>query len=267
MCLILFAYRTFPTRPLVVAANRDEFYARPSSGARYWDDSPHIFGGRDLVAGGTWLAVSTAGRFAAVTNYTDFFREEVPPASRGDLTRRFLEEGAAARDYAAGIDGARYQGFNLIAFDGVDLVYACNRTGEIRVLEPGVYGISNTHLDDVWPKSARGVAALTAIAAAAGIDDVLKVLRDESADYVSDGHEPESARRATPAFLRGKEYGTRACTAVIFDGRRIEFAEQLYGPMGRPGARFTEMIGVRQPQVRSYIAADESALSDPNAVR
>ncbi len=267
MCLILFAYRTFPTRPLVVAANRDEFYARPSSGARYWDDSPQLFGGRDLVAGGTWLAVSTAGRFAAVTNYTDFIREDVPAASRGDLTRRFLEEGARARDYAAGIDGARYQGFNFIAFDGVDLVYACNRTGEIRVLQPGVYGISNTHLDDVWPKSARGVAALTAIAAAAGIDDVLKVLTDESADYVADGQEPESARRATPAFLRGKEYGTRASTGVVFDGGHIQFAEQQYGPMGEPGARVTEMIGVRQSQVGSHIATYESALSDRNAVR
>ena len=267
MCLILFAYRTFPTRPLVVAANRDEFYARPSSGARYWDDSPQLFGGRDLVAGGTWLAVSTAGRFAAVTNYTDFIREDVPAASRGDLTRRFLEEGARARDYAAGIDGARYQGFNFIAFDGVDLVYACNRTGEIRVLQPGVYGISNTHLDDVWPKSARGVAALTAIAAAAGIDDVLKVLTDESADYLADGQEPESARRATPAFLRGKEYGTRASTGVVFDGGHIQFAEQQYGPMGEPGARVTEMIGVRQSQVGSHIATYESALSDRNAVR
>ena len=249
----------------MVAANRDEFYARPSRAARYWDDLPHVFGGRDVVAGGTWLAVSTAGRFAAVTNYTDFIREEVPPASRGDLTRRFLEEGAGARDYAAGIDGARYQGFNLIAFDGVDLVYACNRTGETRVLEPGVYGISNTHLDDVWPKSARGVAALTAIAAVAGIDDVLKVLRDESADYVAHGHESESARRLTPAFLRGKEYGTRASTAVILDGARIEFAEQQYGPMGEPGARVTERIGVRRSGTGSNIAMHGSAVGDPKA--
>ena len=249
----------------MVAANRDEFYARPSRGAQYWDDCPHVFGGRDLIAGGTWLAVSTTGRFAAVTNYTDFIREDAPPASRGDLTRRFLEEGAGASDYAAAIDGARYQGFNLIAFDGVDLVYVCNRTGEIRVLEPGVYGLANTHLDDVWPKSARGVAALTAIAAVAGIDDVLKVLRDESADYVADGHEPESARRATPAFLRGKEYGTRASTAVIFDRARIEFAEQLYGPMGEPGARVTERIGVRQSGTGSNIAMEGSAVGDPNA--
>ena len=265
MCLILFAYRTFPTRPLVVAANRDEFYARPSCGARYWDDSPHVFGGRDLVAGGTWLAVSTTGRFAAVTNYTDFLRNDRPPASRGDLTRCFLQENAGASDYAAAIDGTRYQGFNLVAFDGVDLVYACNRTEEIRVLQPGVYGLANTHLDDVWPKSARGVAALTAIAAAAGIDDVLKVLRDESADYVADGHEPESARRATPAFLRGKEYGTRASTAVIFDRARIEFAEQQYGPMGEPGARVTERIGVRRSGTGSNIAMHGSAVGDPKA--
>ena len=266
MCLILFAYRTFPTRPLVVAANRDEFYARPSCGARYWDDSPHVFGGRDLVAGGTWLAVSSTGRFAAVTNYTDFLRNDRPPASRGDLTRCFLQENAGASDYAAAIDGTRYQGFNLIAFDGVDLVYACNRTGEIRVLQPGVYGLANTHLDDVWPKSARGVAALTAIAVAAGIDEVLKVLRDESADYVAQGHEPESARRATPAFLRGEEYGTRASTAVIFDGGSIEFAEQLYGPMGEPGACVTERIVVRQSGTGNNIAMEGSAAGDPRAL-
>ena len=250
----------------MVAANRDEFYARPSRAARYWDDSPHVFGGRDVVAGGTWLGVSTSGRFAAVTNYTDFLRNDTPPASRGDLVRCFLEENAGASDYAAAIDGARYQGFNLIAFDGVDLVYACNRTGEMRVLQPGVYGLANTHLDDVWPKSARGIAALTAIAAVAGIDDVLSVLSDESADYVAQGHEPESARPATPAFLRGKEYGTRASTAVIFDGRRIEFAEQLYGPMGEPGACVTERIAVRQSGTGSNVAMEGSAVGDPRAL-
>ena len=245
MCLILFAYRTVPARPLVVAANRDEFYARPSRSARYWDDSPHIFGGRDLVAGGTWLAVSTTGRFAAVTNYTDFLRAEEPPASRGDLARAFLEGDTAASDYASGFEGARYQGFNLIAFDGVDLVYACNRTGERRVLQPGVYGLANTHLDDVWPKSARGIARLRRIAATATVDDVLEVLRDESAHYGPGGSEPESARPATPAFLRGKDYGTRASTAVIVGATGIEFAEQQYGSMGEPGGRVTEMIEVR----------------------
>ena len=265
MCLILFAYRAFPGRPLVVAANRDEFYARPARAARYWDDSPHVFGGRDIVADGTWLAVSTAGRFAAVTNYTDFLRAEAPPASRGDLARGFLEGDAAARAYAAGIDGARYQGFNLIAFDGVDLVYACNRTGEMRVLQPGVYGIANSPLDDVWPKSARGIARLRSIAATAAVDDLLEVLGDESADYGPDGSESESARPASPAFLRGKDYGTRASTAVVFEGGRIAFAEQQFGPMGEPGACTTETIRIRHAPGRTGVE-EEVALGDRKAV-
>ena len=248
----------------MVAANRDEFYARLSRSARYWDDSPHVFGGRDLVAGGTWLAVTTTGRFAAVTNYTDFLRTEKPPVSRGDLARGFLEGDSAASAYAAGVDGARYQGFNLLAFDGVDLVYACNRTGEIRVLQPGVYGIANSPLDDVWPKSARGIARLRSIAATATTDDLFEVIGDESADYGPDGSEPESARPATPAFLRGKDYGTRASTAVIFDSGHIAFAEQQFGPMGKPGARTDETIRIRHAPARA-IAEDGAVLRDQKA--
>ena len=253
MCLILFAYRTFPARPLVVAANRDEFYARPSRGARYWHDSPHVFGGRDLVAGGTWLAVSTTGRFAAVTNYTDFLRTENPPASRGDLARAFLQGDAAASAYAEAINGAGYQGFNLLAFDGADLVYACNRIGEVRMLQPGVYGIANSPLDDVWPKSARGIARLRLIGATAMTDDLLEMLGDESADYGPDGAERESARSATPAFLRGKDYGTRASTAVIFDRGHIAFAEQRFGPMGEPEARTVETIRIRHAPAKAVV--------------
>ena len=248
----------------MVAANRDEFYARPSRAARYWDDSPHVFGGRDLIAGGTWLAVSTTGRFAAVTNYTDFLRTQSPPASRGDLARGFLEGDAAATAYAAAVDGARYQGFNLLAFDGDDLVYACNRTGEIRVLQPGVYGIANSALDDVWPKSARGIARLRSISATATTDDLLDVLGDESADYRPDGTEPESARPATPAFLRGKDYGTRASTAVIFDRGHIAFAEQQFGAMGQPGARIGETIRIRHAPART-IVEDGEVISDRKA--
>ena len=265
MCLILFAYRTSPARTLVVAANRDEFYARASDAARYWNDSPDVFGGRDLVAGGTWLAVSETGRFAAVTNYTDFSRKEQPPASRGDLARGFLQGNARARDYAAALDCPRYQGFNFIAFDGEDLVYACNRPSEVRVLLPGVYGLTNTHIDDVWPKSAHGIAALESIAATAGTDAVLSVLCDDSADYLPGDRERESARRAAPAFLRGRDYGTRASTAVILDRGRIAFAEQQYGPMGKPCGRVTESIRVREAGADRPIAMDAAVLDGRKA--
>ena len=248
MCLILLAYDGRSPRPLVVAANRDEFYARPAHAARYWDGAPHVFGGRDLQAGGTWLGVSTDGRFAALTNYTDFDLPAAPTSSRGDLTRGFLEGGENALAYAEALDGTRYQGFNLIAFDGTELVYASNRTGDLRVLESGVYGLTNTWLGDEWPKTKRGTAALARIAAHANADAVLALMGEESEGYLADGHEIESARRATPAFLRGEEYGTRASTSVIFEDGRIEFVEQLYGPMGVPGGRVEETIRIRASQ-------------------
>ena len=236
MCLILFSYRERPGRPLVVAANRDEFYARPALAAWYWKDAPQVFAGRDLEAGGTWLGVSQRGRFAALTNFTDFSRAGAPATSRGDLAKDFLAGEQSALEYAAAIDGARYRGFNLIVYDGSELVYACNRTGETRALAPGAYALANSHLDDDWPKAVRGRAAIAALADDAAAADALDILLDESADYLADGREPESARRATPAFLRGKAYGTRASTAVIFEGEDITFAERLYGPMGAPGA-------------------------------
>lgn len=144
-------------------------------------------------------------------------------------------------------------------------MYACNRPSEVRVLPPGVYGLTNTHIDDVWPKSARGIAALGLIAATAATDDALSVLCDDSADYLPGDREQESARRATPAFLRGEDYGTRASTAVVFDRGRIAFAEQQYGPMGEPGGRVTETIRVREAGTGGPIATDGSALDDRKA--
>ena len=148
MCLILFAYRTHPDRSLVVAANRDEFYARPTCPAHWWEGQAiaGIFGGRDREAHGTWLAVSRDGRLAAVTNWTEDKSAPKPPGSRGDLPRGFLTGTRPARDFIASIDLDRYAGFNLIAYDGTDLVYTSNRTGEVRVLGAGVYGLTNTRL-------------------------------------------------------------------------------------------------------------------------
>ncbi len=247
MCLILFSYCERPGRPLLVAANRDEFYGRPAHPAGYWQDAPQVFAGRDLTGGGTWLGVATTGRFAALTNFTDFDLPAHPtPPSRGDLPKRFLDGNESALDYARNIDGERYQGFNLIVFDGDELVYACNRTGAARVLAPGAYGLANAPLEEVWPKSARGVAALGALPDDAPPEALLEVLRDESEGYLADGREPESARRATPAFLRGNEYGTRASTAVAFEGGHIDFIEQLYGPMGAPGGRVAAHIPIER---------------------
>lgn len=90
MCLILFAYRVVPGAPLIVAANRDEHFNRPAAPAAIWDDHPGILAGRDLSGGGTWLGVSTSGRFAALTNFRNPATHRADAPSRGKLVEAFL---------------------------------------------------------------------------------------------------------------------------------------------------------------------------------
>lgn len=238
---------------LVVAANRDEFYARPASGAHHWEDAPNVFAGRDLQAGGTWLGVTTSGRFAAVTNFTENPEGPEPPLSRGDLTATFLKGKTTAMDYAGGIDGQLYRGFSLLVFDGDSLVYACNRDGPPRYLAPGIHGLANTHLDtdDHWPKVIHGRRALhRATSGNCSPRRLVELLADDwvppDDELPKRGNTVEFERRVAPCFIRGEDYGTRASTAVIIGAETIEFAEQLYGPMGEVG----ELTTASFPRIR-----------------
>src|SRR5690349_1948448 len=145
MCLILTALDSHPDYALVVGANRDEFYDRPTSAATFWPESPSILGGRDLKAGGTWLGIDRRGRFAAVTNYRQGEREPAAPRSRGLLVRDYLatDIDAAAHIERVERDATLYNGFNLIAGDALTLLYFSNREGRTRTLGPGIYGLSN----------------------------------------------------------------------------------------------------------------------------
>lgn len=126
MCLIVVGWRSHPDYPLVVAANRDEFFARPSSPIARWPDAPQVIGGLDLEAGGTWLGITESGRFAAVTNVREPGMAK-GDCSRGTLTRDFLTANTSADNFAAQIDCRRYSGFNLLLGDGDSLVYYSNR--------------------------------------------------------------------------------------------------------------------------------------------
>jgi len=250
MCLILFAYRVSPDVPLAVAANRDEFYARPATHAQRWHDAPRIFAGRDLTAGGTWLGVADNGRFAAVTNFSENPETPLPPGSRGDLTADFLRADAPALDYAAGIDNTYYRGFSLLLWDGTDLVYASNRNSEPRLMPPGVHGLANTYLDGTWPKVVRGCRALREIVASAyGRADLLRLLADERIAADDElpvrGNDIDFERRISPIFIRGDEYGTRASTAVIIGRDRIDFSERSFGPRGVPLQCVEEALPIR----------------------
>jgi uncharacterized protein with NRDE domain len=206
MCLILLAWKTVPAQPLVVAANRDEFHARPAAPAAFWEDAPGILAGRDLEARGTWMGVSRSGRFAAVTNFRGA-HEPRAAESRGALVSRFLQNGLPSRTYVEGIDGKAYSGFNLIVCDGEELWSMSNRGGAPRRLAPGVYGLGNTVMDapEVEGSKQRFAAAL---AAGAAVEPLFGVLAQ--------------------AMILNPAYGTRCSTVSL--GRR--YAERSFAADG-----------------------------------
>ena len=241
MCLVLFAYYPGSMRPLIVAANRDEFYARPARSAHHWDDAPLIYAGRDLSAGGSWLGVTRTGRFAAVTNFAEDAPDELAEKSRGELVEGFLSSELSAHTFAHRIHGADYKGFNLLLYDADKLAYTSNR-GVTEDLAPGIYGLANAELGATWPKVVSGREAIAGICTQDPTTQALIQLLHDDTQPSDDalpkrGRPLELERRAAPCFIRGDEYGTRASTAVIFesqpDGNVIHFCEQIYQPGGK----------------------------------
>lgn len=222
MCLILVAWQVLPEYPLVVAANRDEFFARSTAHAGRWADFPHVLAGRDLEAGGTWLGVSDSGRFAAVTNVRE---PGAPPGalSRGGLTREFLTGTADPADYLSAVPGQLFSGFNLLVADQDRLCYFSNRVPAPRILSPGIYGVSNHLLDTPWPKLATAKARFAeALATLPDERPCFDLLADE--EIVPDGLLPETGvpleweRLLSAVFVRSPDYGTRASTVLMRRG-------------------------------------------------
>jgi uncharacterized protein with NRDE domain len=242
MCLVLFAHAAHPDYALVLATNRDEFFARPTQPADYWEDAPQVLAGRDLEKGGTWMGVAPGGRWAAVTN----FRDGVPPPaglrSRGELTARYLAGSDTAQDYAREVAASRahYPGFNLLVGDGNGVYYVSQAAIEPVPVLPGLHGLSNHRLDTSWPKVERGKRAL-ADAIATGParleEDLLALLADrtlaDDRSLPSTGIAHDWEKRLSAAFITAPGYGTRASTVLIVgtDGE-ARFRERSFGPDG-----------------------------------
>lgn len=255
MCLIVLALGVHPRFPVVLAANRDEFFARPTAAAAAWTDLPQIIGGRDLEKGGAWLATSTRGAFAAVTNFRDPAQRHPDPRSRGALVADFLTGTVSAASYVQTVveQGDRYDGFNLITGDDTGVWYGSNRGGGVVRLRPGIHGLSNHLLDTPWPKVRRSGAA--AVAALELHDDALEsamldVLADDAGasdtDLPDTGVGLEWERRLAPAFIRGEAYGTRCSTVVLagVDGRGT-LTERTFGSGGQVVATLRLPISLR----------------------
>lgn len=228
MCLIFLAYRVHPEFPLILIANRDEYYERPSAPAAWWDDFPDIYGGRDLIAGGTWLGVARSGRFAAVTNY----REPAAASgkrSRGDVVADFLRGDMSCRAYVEFIRDIQqeFSGFNLIAGEirpgRSEVVNLSNRSGDAKTLAPGIYGLSNHLLDTPWPKVVRGRQIFSDLVRGQTIsnEQLFGLLSDRKiandADLPETGLSLDRERSLSAIFVAENGYGTRCSTILKFD--------------------------------------------------
>lgn len=240
MCIIFFAYKQHPKYPLILLANRDEFYNRATEAARNWNDFPDILAGRDLIAGGTWLGVTKKGRFAAVTNY----RESNAPSgriSRGSLVADFLRSAESSQNYLRDIQGKarNFSGFNLLVGEinkkRDEIFYFSNRGGEIRKLEEGLYGLSNHLLDTPWRKVEKGKNYFAEFLKNEEIlkEKFFELLSDETladdADLPDTGIGYEKEKALSAIFIKTPVYGTRCSTLLIYDKEfQIYFEERVF---------------------------------------
>jgi uncharacterized protein with NRDE domain len=240
MCLIALALNAHPRYSLVLAANRDEFHARPAAPASWWDDAPQIFGGRDLLQHGSWLAIARDGRWAAVTNVRRMELPDPAAPSRGALIADYLRGASDAASYAQALapTARRYAGFNLLIGDRRGVWYVSNLPNFVmQALTPGVHAVSNASLDTPWPKLVHLKSRLTQWCADDERDTaaLFSALADQR--VAADSELPETGvgldreRFLSPAFIRGDEYGTRCSTVLTIDaGGHASFHEKRCGP-------------------------------------
>jgi len=252
MCLIICAFQYHRDFPLVIAANRDEFFSRPTRDAGFWpvqDDSAAILAGKDLTQGGTWLGISDTGRFAAVTNIRNPGQENLAAKSRGFLTSDFLNSDVPAREYLESLQPNlnAFAGFNLLVGDHDELFYLNNQDREIRSLQPGVYGLSNGTLDSPWPKIKRGKDQLKALLDednSIETDSLIELMIDT--EIAPDHHLPDTGvsleleRMLSASFISSPDrgYGTRCSTAIVVnESGAARFSEQNYNSNGTIASR------------------------------
>ncbi len=248
MCLILIAHQLTEQMPLLVLANRDEYYARPTAAAERWDECSELVAGRDLASGGSWLGTRGV-RWASVTNIREGIKSDHHSThSRGWLVRDYLLGKDSPQDFLDGIAGqaSEYAGFNLLLGDGDELWYKANRGVPERRLEPGIYGLSNHRLDTPWPKVMRGKRAMHELLGGPlldltqpqfDLDRAFAILADTTraadSELPDTGIPLEWERALSAAFIIKDNYGTRCSTLLSRSaGGKHYFVERRF--TGKP---------------------------------
>jgi uncharacterized protein with NRDE domain len=225
MCLIVFAHQLSTDYPLVMVANRDEFRQRVTQNMFWWPNID-ILAGKDLEAGGTWLALHKDGRWAAVTNFRRGFKSPNPALySRGHLALDFLSQKGAALAFAQTVPNTKLAGFNLLLWDNNELVFCSNEEHtEPTVLGPGLYALSNGTLDSDWPKMKHVKGQLEGSLSQPPQHSQLQTIMQHkipAPDHLlpQTGIPIDWERRLSACFIDAPEYnyGTRSCISLWRD--------------------------------------------------
>jgi uncharacterized protein with NRDE domain len=248
MCLITLSWQPASNTPLIIAANRDEFYARPAVGLCYWQEQC-ILAGKDLRGGGTWLGLGKAGgrlRLAALTNYRDINSHRTDAPTRGHITTSFLNGTMSAAAYLEKLASAahQYNPFNLILFDGLHLMGFESRHAHLFAMQAGVTSVSNADFNTPWPKLSRLHGGFESILSRSSADSVLdeELFHLLSHDTMAPDTElPQTGipidreRALSAAFIRTPDYGTRASSVIRVGTGVAEFAERSFDASGFKG--------------------------------
>jgi len=237
MCLASIALNAHPTFRLIIASNRDEFYARPSAAAAKWQHRAGVRGGRDFEGGGSWFAADQSGRFALVTNIRQVPMRE--GHSRGGLVAHFFDGDASAITYVEAITARahEFRSFNLLVGDSNAVCFLHSGGGPVVILANGIYALSNANLDTPWPKTEALSKALCDFSRSGAecVDPLWTALADrrQAADDLlpTTGVALDIERSLSAAFIVGERYGTRASTIMTIDQKgRCQLVERRFGP-------------------------------------
>lgn len=264
MCLIAWNWQPGSALPLLVLANRDEFYARPTLALHTWPCG-RVLAGKDEQAGGTWLGLAQSGpwfRFAAITNFRDLSLQRPDAVSRGELVPEFLRSDESADAYLERLRSSahRYNPFNLLVFDGTDLRGFESHSGRTVVCAPGVGAVSNAGFNTPWPKLLQLKQAVAKLDTQVHppMQQLLQLLADQTAvadaDLPATGIGLERERALAPVFVRTSDYGTRASSVVSVHTHSAEILEQSFDALGPTGLQqlSTSIPGAGKGSARSW---------------
>jgi len=229
MCLVAFSWQTHPEFPLLISANRDEFFDRPTAPLHQWPSG--IYAGKDLRGGGTWMGFHPNGKWSLLTNYRDFHRTHPGEISRGKLVQNYLEGSVGPEAYLELVhkDQHRYDGFNLLVSDGEKLFYLSNYGEGIQEIKPGIHGLSNGLINDPWPKVELAKNQLAEVLSSEVYADALLSILKSTVSYPAETlpttgvPEPMEIALSAQLIRMPPRYGTVSASSVLKDknGRTV----------------------------------------------